>query len=90
LDFFKLELNKSAEVDIIFLYMDYASLLKAIRNEELLSQTELAKKLGVSYVSVNRWENGKHEPSYKIKRKIIRICKERGINVSKGDKNGAH
>lgn len=70
--------------------MEYARLLKAIREKELLSQTELAKKLGVSFVSVNRWENGKHEPSYKTKREIIRICKKDGIDVLGGADDGTN
>jgi putative transcriptional regulator len=70
--------------------MNYSRLLKAIREKELLSQTELAEKLGVSYVSVNRWENGKHEPSYKTKREIIRICKKDGIDLLGGEDNGTH
>ncbi len=36
----------------------------------LVSQSELAKKLGVSYATVNRWENGLHEPTYAAKRKL--------------------
>lgn len=70
--------------------MDYIKLLKSIREKELLSQTELAKELGVSFVSVNRWENGKHQPSYKIKRKIVSICKEDGIDLSGDENNGTH
>jgi transcriptional regulator with XRE-family HTH domain len=28
-----------------------------------LTQTELAKKLGVAFATVNRWENSQNEPS---------------------------
>jgi putative transcriptional regulator len=59
--------------------MDYPAFLKAIRKKELLSQSELAKKLGVSFVSVNRWENGKHQPSFKQQRAIRAFCKKSGI-----------
>ena len=41
--------------------MDYSNLIKELRNKMLLTQTELADLLGVSFGSVNRWENGKHE-----------------------------
>ena len=37
--------------------------------------------LGVSYVSVNRWENGHHEPTIVIKRKLMKLFKENGIEV---------
>lgn len=59
--------------------MNYAELLKALREKLLLTQTELAKKLGVSYVSINRWENGKNIPSIKAKRKIVSLCRKNGI-----------
>lgn len=70
--------------------MDYVKLLKKIREKELLSQTELAEKLGVSFVSVNRWENGRHQPSYKAKRKIVSVCKEDGIDLLGDKENGTH
>lgn len=64
---------------IYFLYMNYAKTLKALRESLLLSQTDLAKLLGFSYVSVNRWENGANNPSIKAKRKIVELCKKSGI-----------
>ena len=51
--------------------MDYARVLKRLREKMVVSQTELAQKLGCSFASVNRWENGAHEPTYKMKRKIL-------------------
>ena len=37
----------------------------------LLTQSEFAKYLGVAFVTINRWENGEHEPTMKYKRKLI-------------------
>ena len=59
--------------------MDYAEKLKEYRKHELLTQKELAKKLGVAFVSVNRWECGHHEPTMKIKRQIRKLLHEAGI-----------
>ena len=42
---------------------NYAEAIKKLRDKMLLSQEEFAKVLGVSYASINRWENGKHEPT---------------------------
>jgi DNA-binding XRE family transcriptional regulator len=53
--------------------MDYSKLIKSLREKMLLTQTEFAEKLGVSFGSVNRWENGKHEPTMKVKRKLMKL-----------------
>lgn len=59
--------------------MDYKFLIRELRNKLVLSQEELANLLGVSFASVNRWENGHHEPTIKVKRKILELCKENKI-----------
>ena len=61
--------------------MDYARLIKDIREHLFLTQTELGQILGVSFETVNRWENGKFSPSMKIKKKLFELCKENNINV---------
>lgn len=50
--------------------MDYKVMIKALRNKMFLTQTEFAKELGVSIVSVARWELGENEPTMKIKKKL--------------------
>lgn len=62
--------------------MDYAKLVKKLRDKLILSQYEFAELLGVSYTTVSRWENGKYEPTIKIKRKIIALCGKHNINIS--------
>lgn len=37
--------------------------LKALRRQHGWSQEDLARELGVSFSTVNRWENGKAKPS---------------------------
>lgn len=61
--------------------MQYKDMIKALREKLIISQDELAKILGVSFVSVNRWENGHHEPTIKVKRKLVQLLKENGIEV---------
>ena len=73
--------------------MDYSNLIKELRNKMLLTQTELADLLGVSFGSVNRWENGKYEPTIKAKRKLKVLCLEYNIKfedfeLKEGAKNG--
>lgn len=50
--------------------------IKSLRKQLGLSQEELAKKLGVSFTSVNRWENGQTKPSKLAKRQIDILCKK--------------
>lgn len=59
--------------------MDYSEMIKTYRHKELISQQELAEMLGVSFASVNRWENGRHEPSYQVKRELKKIFERAGI-----------
>lgn len=61
--------------------MDYSKLIKLLRNKLILTQTEFADLLNVSFSTVNRWETGKHEPTIKAKRKIVDLCKENRINI---------
>lgn len=62
--------------------MEYKDMIKVLRERLILSQGEFAKLLGVSFVSVNRWENGHHEPTIKVKRKIVQMLKENNIEVN--------
>ena len=59
--------------------MNYAVTLKSFRKKEFFSQTELAKMLGVSYATVNRWENGHHEPTMRQKRAIRDLLRQYGF-----------
>ena len=60
---------------------DYQKLVKELRNKLVISQTELAFLLNVSFASINRWEKGHYEPTIKVKRKIIELCKENGVEL---------
>lgn len=61
--------------------MNYPKLIKEYRNKMIISQEELAKMLGVSFVSVNRWENGHFEPTIKIKRKLKELFIKANLDV---------
>lgn len=56
--------------------------IKVIRAELGLNQEQLAMQLGVSPVSVNRWENGKAKPTAMAQNKLYEICKESEINLA--------
>lgn len=53
----------------------------------MLSQTEFAKKLGVSYATINRWENGHHKPVFNDQRKIAKLCKKYGIKLEEKEED---
>lgn len=59
--------------------MDYPRAIKKLREKNFITQEELAKLLGVSFISVNRWENGHFEPTMKIKRRLHKLFIEAGI-----------
>ncbi len=56
--------------------MDYPKMIKEYREKFFISQTDLAKILHVSFVTVNRWENGHFEPTLKCKRELNKLFKK--------------
>lgn len=54
--------------------MDISSVIRDIRRKSLLSQTDFADQVGVSFSTVNRWENGKASPNYKALKSIKAFC----------------
>ncbi len=59
--------------------MDIGRKLKEIRKKSLMSQTDFAQELGVSFSTVNRWENNKAVPNYQAQKKIKDFCDKKGI-----------
>ena len=45
-----------------------------MRQKLFLSQEDMANLLGVSFSSINRWENNHYEPTIKTKKKIHNLC----------------
>lgn len=44
--------------------MTFGEKVKSARLQLFLSQEKLAKELGVSFATINRWERGLCEPNY--------------------------
>ena len=59
--------------------MNWAENIKRLRDKMLITQNELADLVRVSIASINRYENGKFEPTMKVKRKLMELFKEHGI-----------
>lgn len=60
--------------------MEFKEQVKTARQEMGLSQTSLAKELGVSFPTINRWENGHGEPHPLAKNAFYELCKKHKVN----------
>jgi len=56
------------------MHPDYPSLIKEVRRQLAISQEDLARELGVSYATVNRWENGQAKPSRLARAQLDAFC----------------
>ena len=60
--------------------MTFAEKVKYVRGKLLLSQEDLAKQVGVSFATVNRWET-----QFLTKMRFEKFCNERGIKFEEGN-----
>lgn len=67
--------------------MKSSETIKEIRSRLHLSQSELAEKLGVSFATVNRWENGRCQPSQIAVNAIKSLCANNNIDFSQFEGN---
>lgn len=56
-------------------------LIKRIREYLGLSQTDFAEKLGVTFATINRWENGRAIPTKLAQVTLYEYCKTQGVPV---------
>ena len=56
-------------------------LILEIRKRLNASQEDLAKMIGISYATVNRWENGHSRPNKAAQLRLYDICKERNVDL---------
>ena len=54
--------------------MEFGQQIKTVRLKLHMSQL-----LGVSFTTINRWENGKTSPNYRALRAFEKLCKENNI-----------
>jgi transcriptional regulator with XRE-family HTH domain len=52
---------------------DVPALVKKIRQKKGLTQEQLARDLGVTFASVNSWENGRRTPQPFLLRRLLEI-----------------
>lgn len=56
------------------IHTNYPALVKEVRRQLAISQEDLARELGVSYATVNRWENGQAKPSKLARAQLNAFC----------------
>ena len=54
----------------------FSKLVKEVRKQIGISQEDLAHSLGVSFATVNRWENAKTSPSKLARTQFDLFCKD--------------
>lgn len=59
--------------------MPFSSEIKNFRLSCLMNQTEFGNALGISFTTVNRWENGKARPNIKAMKALKQYCEECGL-----------
>lgn len=60
----------------------FADQVKYVRKQLKYSQKKFAELLGVSFSTINRWENLKHEPSQLAKNSFYDFCESNFIDVN--------
>lgn len=60
--------------------MSFGIVIKNVRKELGLSQEQLARELNISFSTVNRWENGKSQPSQMAKELFYGFCVSKNID----------
>lgn len=59
--------------------MTFAEAVKKARTEMGFSQKKFAEELGVSFSTVNRWEQGYHIPNKVSIKAVQNLCRENGF-----------
>jgi DNA-binding transcriptional regulator YiaG len=61
-----------------------SKLIRELRLETGLTQEQFAAELGVTYSTINRWENGRSKPSPLAMQKISEMLRQMGKHVQTG------
>ena len=60
--------------------MSFPEEIKRIRQRSFLTQQDFAKKIGVAFSTVNRWDSGRAKPNLKAMKSINAFCLENSIS----------
>ena len=59
---------------------DIPRLVRELRQQTGLTQEKFAAKLGVTFPTINRWENGRAKPSPLAMQKILELLRSMGAD----------
>ena len=65
--------------------MIFGDAVKKVREIKGYSQEQLARELNMSFATINRWENGKTEPSRLALKIFMEFCRKNDVNVLEED-----
>ena len=68
---------------------DVANLVKALRERLNLTQEQFARKVGVTYGTVNNWENGRRKPLPFLLRRLLEIQDELDVQKKRPSRSEA-
>lgn len=63
--------------------VDVPSLVKKLRGAKGLTQEQFARELGITFATVNSWENGKREPQPYLLNRLLEIDQQMARQKSK-------
>lgn len=67
--------------------MTFPEKVRYVRQKLYLSQQSLAAAIGVSFPTINRWENDKCKPNLMLESKFMSFCNAKGIVFEEKDDN---
>jgi len=68
---------------------DIPTLVKELRRRLDLTQEQFAQKVGVTYSTINHWENGKRVPQPFLLRRLLEIKEELDATGKSAGRNSA-
>lgn len=69
---------------------DFAALVKRLRERMGVTQEQFAQEVGVTFSTVNQWENGRRQPQPYLQRRLLEMEASHGRGRSKRKKPSIH
>jgi transcriptional regulator with XRE-family HTH domain len=63
---------------------DVPSLVRGIRTARNITQEQLAREVGVTFSTINAWENGRHRPIPALVSRLLDIASAAGVVPPEG------